>query len=43
MFFKIAQKVAKNVGYFCLKIYHQELSKIAQSGQTAFTQINNKK
>ena len=32
--FKIAQKVAKFLGYFCMKICHQDPSKIAQSGHT---------
>ena len=32
--FKIAQKVIKYFGYFCKKIYCQELSKIAQSGHS---------
>ena len=34
MFFKIAQKVAKYLSYFCKKICSQELSKIAESGHT---------
>ena len=33
-FFKIAQKVAKYLGYFGKKICHHEISKIAQSGHT---------
>ena len=33
--FKIAQKVNIHLGYFCKKICHQELSKIAQFGHTA--------
>ena len=32
IFFKIAQKVNKNLGNLCKKICHQELSKITQSG-----------
>ena len=35
-FFKIAQKVDNNLGYFCQKFCHQALSKIAQSGHAAF-------
>ena len=34
MSFKIAVKVTKYFGYFCKKICHQEMSKIAQSGLT---------
>ena len=33
--FKIAQRVSKYLGYFCIKIWHQLLSKIDQSGHTA--------
>ena len=33
-FSKIAQKVTKYFGYFCLKIWSPELSKVAQSGRT---------
>ena len=31
---KISQNVNKYLGYFCNKIYNQELSKIARSGHT---------
>ena len=34
-FFKIAQIFSPDLGYFCNKLCHQELSKIAQSGHTA--------
>ena len=34
MFFKIAPRVGKHLGYFCKKISCQNLSKIAQSGHT---------
>ena len=34
MFFKIAQKVTYNLGNFCKKVWHQELSKITRSGHT---------
>ena len=37
MFFKIAQKLVIHLGYFCMNIFHQELSKIAQSGHTGLT------
>ena len=37
-FFKIAQLVADNFGYFCSILCRQELSKIAQSGHTAWLQ-----
>ena len=33
-FFKIAQKVAKYLGFFRKKLCHQELTNIAQSGHT---------
>ena len=33
-FFKAAQKVTTNFGYFCKKIYLKELSKFAQYGHT---------
>ena len=32
--FKTAPKGILNLGYFCKNIFHQELSKIAQSGHT---------
>ena len=35
MFFKIAEKVANKLSYFCEKFCHEELSKIAQTGHTA--------
>ena len=34
MFFRIAQRVAKYLGYFWEKNCHPELSKIAQTGHT---------
>ena len=34
MFFKIAEKVANKLSYFCEKFCHVELSKIAQTGHT---------
>ena len=34
MFSKVAQNVAKNLGYFFTKIYDQKLLKIAQSVHT---------
>ena len=33
--FKTAQKFNIHLSYFCKKIYHQKLSKIAKSGHTA--------
>ena len=36
MFFKVALKVYKIIGLLCKKICTQELSKIAQSGHTAY-------
>ena len=36
LFFKIAQIVATHLGYFWKKLWHQELSKIIQSGHTGY-------
>ena len=38
--FKTAPKVYLNLGYFCKKICHRELSKIAQSGHTASDRLS---
>ena len=37
MFFEKAQKVTKYLGYFCNKIYCQEIPKISKSGHTGLT------
>ena len=34
MFFRIAKKVSKYLGYFSLQNCHQEISQIAQSGHS---------
>ena len=36
-FFEIAQKVINHLGFFCYKFCCQDLSKIAQSGHTAWS------
>ena len=36
MVFTTAQKFTKHLGYFCNKIYCQEIPKITQSGHTVF-------
>ena len=38
--FNMSSKAPKYLGYFLKKICHQEFSKIAQSGRTAFNQCD---
>ena len=39
MLSKIAQTITKNLGYICMNICLQELSKISQSGHTRFNSL----